>query len=370
MTAVMRSALPWLLSSFAVGALAMACSGAGGPSAGGAPASSDGGARGDTPASSADAAAPPGADGGTTPPGPGGPPAWEVVGTGYYCTFATVWGSGPSDVWVGGKTPSGNNGCILHWDGKALTDVYDAITRDAPAFGEPVTKIWGRSATDAWFLSRTAAHWDGASLHVFDPRTGPRQGTAFTLGGDPSSGIVFASGVFAHYVWKWNGTGWSDEPIDSNVAAINFRTIFGVGGNVFWGGGDLGHLASYSPGTGWVEEDLTMSNVNSMNFTDLWGSGPNDVWAVAATPSDECLAHYNGKSWTRVYTHDAALILNGISGTSPSDIWAVGSAVWHYDGAVWSKQIAPAATDLAAVWAAGSNDVWTVARSGKVFHLH
>ena len=71
----------------------------------------------------------------------------------------------------------------------------------------------------------------------------------------------------------------------------------------------------------------------------------------------------NGAGWTRVAsgtTND----LSAISGTGPSDLWAVGAggATLHFDGTRWSAIESGTAADLASVFAIHTDDVWAVGR--------
>src|SRR4026207_2498367 len=65
--------------------------------------------------------------------------------------------------------------------------------------------------------------------------------------------------------------------------------------------------------------------------------------------------------WTAVQSPAAGLV-TGISGTSASDVWAVGvDGIMHFDGATWSKvDIGVAQDHPRAVWARTPSDVWMV----------
>jgi len=97
----------------------------------------------------------------------------------------------------------------------------------------------------------------------------------------------------------------------------------------------------------------------------VWGSGPNDVWAVG----DGTILHWNGDAWSRVLGDDAAAF-GGVWGTGPADVWAVGSggAIVHWDGATLARVAGGGTSTLTAVWGSGPEDVWAVggAQSGSV----
>ena len=64
---------------------------------------------------------------------------------------------------------------------------------------------------------------------------------------------------------------------------------------------------------------------NHETFHEVWGSAPNDVFAVGDGP----IVHYDGQSWEEMEMEldvDVGdLYLQGIWGSSDTDVWAVGS---------------------------------------------
>ncbi|MDF2692676.1 MAG: Type fimbrial biosis protein PilY1, partial [Labilithrix sp.] len=69
------------------------------------------------------------------------------------------------------------------------------------------------------------------------------------------------------------------------------------------------------------------------NLRAVWGSGPNDVWAVGELAT---IVHWDGQSWT-LATSALPLgtkpDLNGIWGSGPEDVWAVGKGTaLHFTG--------------------------------------
>jgi hypothetical protein len=59
-----------------------------------------------------------------------------------------------------------------------------------------------------------------------------------------------------------------------------------------------------------------------------------------------------------------SLSLGRIWGSSPNDVWAVGSSswsatsIWHYDGIKWETDSIPRAVDPNAIWGLSKNEVW------------
>ncbi|MEX0685661.1 MAG: hypothetical protein WD267_11935 [Balneolales bacterium] len=79
----------------------------------------------------------------------------------------------------------------------------------------------------------------------------------------------------------------------------------------------------YSPPGGWVY--------------NMWGSSPNDVWAVVNTGMTT-LWHYNGEEWSG-YPERVAPALYSIYGFARDDVWAgsFDGKIYHYDGQQWQQ---------------------------------
>lgn len=74
------------------------------------------------------------------------------------------------------------------------------------------------------------------------------------------------------------------------------------------------------------------------DLTRIWGSAPNDVWAVGSGGGlDQTIWHYNGITW-QTDGISRGIIPNSIFGFSTNDVWLAGSEgkIWHYDGNVWA----------------------------------
>ena len=62
--------------------------------------------------------------------------------------------------------------------------------------------------------------------------------------------------------------------------------------------------------------------------------------------------------------------LRGIWGSSPSDIFAVGTggAILHYDGSAWASMASPTAVILGGVWGSSETDVFATGDEGTLLH--
>ena len=122
---------------------------------------------------------------------------------------------------------------------------------------------------------------------------------------------------------------------------------------------------------------LAWSNVPSGTVNELdgvWGTSASNVWAVGY----ETILHYDGATWSPVAVGSPlfGIWLFGIWGSSASDIWAVGfeasvtPVIFHYDGANWSSVPGPSATqaEYTSVSGTSASDVWASGPRGFVSH--
>ena len=107
-----------------------------------------------------------------------------------------------------------------------------------------------------------------------------------------------------------------------------------------------------------------------LDLLGVWGSGPNDVFAVGVggliehSPND-------GASW-QTQNSGTTQFLEGVWGSGPNDVFAVGSSgvILHAtnDGASWQAQTSGTTQFLTGVWGSGPNDVFAVGGSGVIQH--
>ncbi len=61
--------------------------------------------------------------------------------------------------------------------------------------------------------------------------------------------------------------------------------------------------------------------------------------------------------WTGV-TSGTVEALNGVWGSGPADVWAVGGGgmIVHWNGSAWATQSSPTSDPLKSVWGSGPNE--------------
>jgi len=106
---------------------------------------------------------------------------------------------------------------------------------------------------------------------------------------------------------------------------------------------------------GWCETEIVSPNLEA-----VWGSGPNDVWAVGWFGT---IMHWDGAQWSQVES-GTQWPLFAVWGTGPNDVWAVGryGTVLHWDGTSWSAEQSNTTFELDGVWGNGQGDVWVTVR--------
>jgi len=109
------------------------------------------------------------------------------------------------------------------------------------------------------------------------------------------------------------------------------------------------------------------------------GSSETNIWAVGTTTPGAVALHFNGSTWRSVtMAASANANMSGVSVLAPADVWAVGSSfnasaqhttslIEHFDGKKWSVVPSPhfqAGERLFGVKAFARNDVFAVGESG------
>ncbi len=75
----------------------------------------------------------------------------------------------------------------------------------------------------------------------------------------------------------------------------------------------------------------------------------------------------------RLPSSDPKAQIHAIAGTSPTDVWAVGWGLYHYDGATWTDttpaDLSGYGTAMRAISVVARDDVWAVGVNGRVAHF-
>lgn len=108
---------------------------------------------------------------------------------------------------------------------------------------------------------------------------------------------------------------------------------------------------------------------------DLWWAFGFEGSDVFLTGSGGTIVRYRGGAFERMATPRSGIIF-GLWGTGPNDLWAVGAGdngsgiVWRYDGVAWRDAALPAGVPglVFKVHGQASNDVWISCAGGVTLH--
>jgi hypothetical protein len=137
---------------------------------------------------------------------------------------------------------------------------------------------------------------------------------------------------------------------------------------------------------GWTVVPTPNVGTDINELQGISGISATDAWAVGFFRSDgiyqTLTEHWDGAAWSIVASPNSGgsgSFLTGVDALSASDVWAVGrgpsALAEHWNGAAWSVVASPAPTGttaaLNAVAAVSPNDVWAVGSSqGSSFETH
>jgi len=115
----------------------------------------------------------------------------------------------------------------------------------------------------------------------------------------------------------------------------------------------------------WDETVLEIPAGESGLLRSMWGSSPNDIWAVGdASLSQLGIWHYDGAAWKNGVS-TANWGQTSVWGTSTNNIWMsnITGFFWHYNGTIWEDpvQIKVEGNDIhliQRVWGISANEIY------------
>ena len=125
-------------------------------------------------------------------------------------------------------------------------------------------------------------------------------------------------------------------------------------------------VIGFMTGTGLTAEWSAMTIGTTNNLNGVWGSSGSDVFAVGNSGS---IFHYDGIAWSAVASPTTEN-LNGIWGSSATDAFAVGDngTILQYDGLNWLTIPSVTTNNLNRVWGNSDSDVFVVGDAGTILH--
>jgi hypothetical protein len=233
-----------------------------------------------------------------------------------------------------------------------------------PVAAQQLSVAYASSANDVWLfgsLGAAARRTDG-QWHRVDAGMVPDGDVVDADGNGPDD--VWA--ITASSVHHWDGTTWSEIPVDCvdpSAAVFTFESIAAPAPDDVWLGGfrqDFDWNTTVTTcrwnGVRWTLDAAQCEQVSASSTTNVWcdlrsywdgaamvpvpggaafaprsvwTDGANDVWAVDASNGSP-LVHWDGTSFTTTTLMDH---LQRVDGTGPDDVWAVGwDGILHWDG--------------------------------------
>jgi hypothetical protein len=315
-----------------------------------------------------------------------GPPAFAWTGVAVTDSPGTGWSTSPSDVYVCGlRTIEHSADSGQTWS--------TAMSYPAP---QGLMYSWGSGPTDQYLVGFTptqpgpavAFRWDGSALQQLPLGSGTTSAEVVGVWGR-APGDVYA------IVGSRFGTGSATSSIQHSVDYGQTWTVLATPNtdiSPIWGWGDdelyvaqeIGEQAtvlhSADAGMTWITQPV----VDDGTIASIWGSGPDDVYAVTTTAG---VLHSgdHGASWQLVLPAQGGMEFQDLTGTGPNDVnvlgWQGGGDnagnsyyVLHSTdrGATWSEtsNLMPDNNELVDhIWMAGPDDAY-IAAQFSVMHGH
>ncbi len=109
--------------------------------------------------------------------------------------------------------------------------------------------------------------------------------------------------------------------------------------------------------TAFGQQWLKMESQTQKWLFGVWGTAPNDVFAVGEAGT---ILHYDGAIGWQVQQAPTVDGLMGIWGTGPKDVFAVGDngTILHFDGLSWKSMSSGTSAQLLGVWGTGPKEVF------------
>lgn len=158
---------------------------------------------------------------------------------------------------------------------------------------------------------------------------------------------------------------WIDGTDCSQLLYASLLSVWGSGPDDVWAVG-----VSYVHGAGVIRhwDGSVWSPVSSDTTAALWsvsGSGPKDAWAIADHGS---IVRWNGSAWHTSNTGTQSS-MSALWGSGPNDIWVADpSTLRHWDGSAWSASSSGVSQVLWSLWGSSPSDVWAAGGGGALVH--
>ena len=283
---------------------------------------------------------------------------------------------------------------MLHFNGRQWTEFRtDAVDGLSQIWGVSPDSIY--VLHDACFKSDVIVIKPGMGqlLHFgskgwsFVP--GPRCGEAPTLSGvwgssDNNVFIVGRNGAIFHYDGKsWTRMVESNRPVRFGPwhGALSERTSNGIKGwpeelHAIWGSSrnnvyavGRNAIVHYN-GIQWSVADEIRGDGQSLNLVAISGTSASNIFAVGSGGA----VRRDKKKWTLLpplsYASDGSTTFKGVWTGEDSKAFFAGQAggIYYFDGAEWNRMDSGATESLNGIWGSSPTSVWAVGNHGTILH--
>ncbi len=191
----------------------------------------------------------------------------------------------------------------------------------------------------------------------------------------PGGADAYAAGESANVLHSTGGASGPFNPVTMTTAGLNLTGLWGSAPNDLYAVGfNRGSATSqfgilHSTGGTFVEVSPTVGAGTPKAYA-VWGSSASDVYVVG---DQGTIAHSTGDptNWTTQQTGSGG-IYYGVWGSSATDVYVVGQGgvILHSTGGAsgWTPETSNTNADLRAVWGASAVDVYAVGTVGTILH--
>lgn len=300
-----------------------------------------------------------------------GPEARSSVSLGSVSADAT------NDAWAVGSSPPRTT-LVEHWDGHLWRRV-------ALPTGPSMSAVAALAPNDVWVVGGRAVPARSAPSVPTNPGRGqlapagaPASLVSMRMYGGSSPELVATM--------HWDGKRWQNVPVPGPSgphSSASLDAVVAVAPDDVWAAGSEivsgaypAVLVEHWDGRRWR---IVPSPEGVSELTALGASSARDMWLAGhLAPVQEginALLHWDGQAWrvnhlpisptpapTPLLTQQAPELTLALVVLSPYDAWAAGLGIAHWNGAEWDMypidHYTIANTDLTAIGAAASDDVW------------
>ncbi|HJP66109.1 MAG TPA: hypothetical protein VKA30_07390, partial [Actinomycetota bacterium] len=274
-------------------------------------------------------------------------------------TLVDVSGTSATDVWAVGS--SGLDSfrdkqiAIEHWNGSS----WSMVNAPNASFNDRLFGVTAISPSNAWAVGgydtggtalnhMLIEHWNGATWSIVPTPESPNSPLNAVDAVSATDIWAVGGGGGQTFTMHYDGTAWSPVPSPNRGAAVqSLSDVSAPGSTNVWAVGTVHAgqpftgqtLAMHWDGTAWrLTNSPTPSSGDAVNGVSALPTG--EAWMVGyyfpdAFTQKPLTEHFGRRGW-KVVPAPGLASLDGVAMLSSSNVWAVGSAIYHWDGASWA----------------------------------